>query len=173
MTKNPSSGNWPTTKTEEDTKTEERETDALSELPDHLSNAQRKILTLPDTTTARPNGDGGAMAYTLIEAYCDAWDVTLPRYREQWHRAQMRGANDMAALGATPEEVTAMVAERREKGKQPDQCPMTWMATDYVGWKSRQSATPAQADRTAEEKAAAAAELEAERRAWQEAQGLA
>lgn len=171
MTKNPSSGNWPTTKTEEDTKTEERETDALSELPDHLTPAQRRIIELP-ATNARANGDGGALAHTLIEAYCDAWNVTEQKYRDQWHRAQKRGAEQLASQGATPDEVRAIVAEKRALGKQPDQCQMKWMADDYYAWQARQSAKPVTITLTDAQKAAQEAALEAERVAWRKEQGL-
>lgn len=150
--------------------TTERTLSAVSdELPDHLSPADRRIVNL--TEVPRPNGDGGALAYTLIEAYCDAWGVVAERFRKQWHRTHAKGAASLAELSATPEEVTAMVAERRAKNKQPDECPLAWLANDYVGWKSRQLA-PAPRVLSETERAAQEAALEAERRAWREAEGL-
>jgi hypothetical protein len=113
---------------------------ALSEnedgLPDFVPPATRKIITLT------PQPDGGAKAYTLVEAYCDAWGVTIPKYRDQWHRTQRKGAESLANLGAAPDDVRAMIAERRAKGKQPDECPMAYLASDYVGWKSRNAVQP-------------------------------
>lgn len=157
--------------TETTAETTERETPSL-ELPDHLTPAQRRMIEFPTTETQQPNGDGGALAYTLIEAYCDAWGVFEERYRNQWHRTHAKGAASLAALGATPDEITAMVAERRAKNKQPDECPMTFLASDYVGWKSRQFAAPAARVLSDSERAAQEAALEAERVAWRKAQGL-
>jgi hypothetical protein len=91
----------------------------------------------------RPQPDGGALAYSLVDAYCDGWDVTIQKYRDQWHRTQRKGAESLANLGATPDEVRAMVDERRAKGKQPDECPMAYLASDYVGWKRRQTTAAA------------------------------
>lgn len=148
----------------------ERENAPLSadEIPDHVAPAMRAALE------RKPQPDGGAKVYTLIEAYCDAWDVTIQKYRDQWHRAQQRGAESLANLDATPDEVRAMVAERRAKGKQPDECPMAYLANDYVGWKQRQ--TPPQLTvitLTPEQIAANEAKREAERAAWRKEQGLA
>lgn len=145
----------------------EREYAPALELPDHVPPAARKVLTIQP---AQP--DGGAKAYTLIEAYCDAWDVTIQKYRDQWHRKHQRGANDLAALDATPDEIRQMVAERRANGKQPDEYPMSFLAMDYVGWKVSQEAKPkphavSDIERAAQEKA-----LEAERLAWRKEQGL-
>jgi hypothetical protein len=141
-------------------------------VPDHVPPNLRRIAKGEEPQPVAP--DGKTLAYTLIEAYCDAWEVTIPKYRDQWHRAQQRGANDLAALDASPDEVRAMVAERRAKGKQPDECPMVYLAGDYVGWKHRQTApqltviTP-----TPEETAADAARREADRLQWWKEQGLA
>jgi hypothetical protein len=148
----------------------ERENAPLSadEIPDHVAPAMRPSLE------RKPQPDGGAKAYTLIEAYCDAWDVTLPKYRDQWHRAQQRGAESLANLDATPDEVKAMVAERRAKGKQPDECPMAYLANDYVAWKHRQSQPQLTViTLTPEQTAADAARREADRLQWWKEQGLA
>jgi hypothetical protein len=142
-------------------------------LPDHVPPNMRRIAAGKEVIPAAPDGD--ATAYTLIEAYCDAWDVTIPKYREQWHRAQKRGADDLANLSATPDEVRAMIAERRAKGKQPDECPMVYLAGDYVGWKSRRDTKPQLTviTLTPEQTAAEDARHEAERLQWWKEQGLA
>jgi hypothetical protein len=113
----------------------ERE-DALSpsteELPAFMTPYQRSIAVVPK---AQP--DGGARAYSLVEAWCDAWDIIVPRYRTGAHKTQTAGANLLADMGATPEDIAAMCAERRAKGRQPDECPLRFLANDYVGWKQR------------------------------------
>lgn len=119
----------------------ERE-DALSpdteELPAFMTPYQQKIAVVP-----KPQPDGGARAYSLVEAWCDAWDIIVPRYRTGAHKTQTAGANILADMGATPEDVAAMCAERRAKGRQPDECPLRFLANDYVGWKQRATSTPA------------------------------
>jgi hypothetical protein len=159
-----------------DRQIEERETPSpeTDELPDHLSAAQRRAIEFQNTEVPRPNGDGGALAYTLIDAACDAWDIVEERYRRNLHTTYRKASAQLADMGATPEEVKAIIAERRAKGKQPDEYPMEFMARDYVGWKSRmERATPAPRVLSDTDKAAADKALEAERRAWREAQGLA
>lgn len=118
----------------------ERE-DALSpdteELPAFMTPFQQKIAVVP-----RAQPDGGARAYSLVEAWCDAWDIRVERYRKGAHKTQTVGANILADMGATPEDITAMCAERRAKGRQPDECPLRFLANDFVGWKQRTLTAP-------------------------------
>jgi predicted transcriptional regulator len=137
-------------------------------IPDHVPPASRSAMELT------PQPDGGAKVYTLIEAYCDAWDVAIQKYRDQWHRSEKRGAEKLANLGAMPDEVRAMIAERRAKGKQPDECPMAYLANDYVGWKSRQKPVALTVlVMTDEQRAAREKQLETERIEHRIREGLA
>jgi hypothetical protein len=137
-------------------------------IPDHVPPASRSAMEYT------PQPDGGAKVYTLIEAYCDAWDVAIQKYRDQWHRSEKRGAEKLANLGAMPDEVRAMIAERRAKGKQPDECPMAYLANDYVGWKSRQKPVALTVlVMTDEQRAAREKQMEAEREAYRIREGLA
>lgn len=124
------------------TETTERDTRSLEtdELPDHLTPAQRKVIQLPDVP--RPQPDGGAQAFAIVEAYADAWDITTPRYRDNLRITYRKPAEQLASMGATPDEVRAMCEERRARGKQPDEVPLTFLARDYVSWKSRPAAAP-------------------------------
>jgi predicted transcriptional regulator len=154
------------------TEKEERETNAPADdddgIPDYVPPASRSAME------STPQPDGGAKVYTLIEAYCDAWDVAIQKYRDQWHRSEKRGAEKLANLGAMPDEVRAMIAERRAKGKQPDECPMAYLANDYVGWKSRQKPVALTVlVMTDEQRAAREKQMEAEREAYRIREGLA
>lgn len=112
-----------------------------TELPDHLTPAQRHLVQSPESDGAPPTaGDGGATAYTLIEAWCDAWDILTPRYRQAAHRSEKRAARDLAALGATPAEIRAMCQARRAAGRNPAEVPLRYLALDYVGWRHSQPA---------------------------------
>lgn len=113
---------------------------AEENLPDHLTPAQRKVIQLPDVP--RPQPDGGAQAFAIVEAYADAWDITTPRYRDNLRITYRKPAEQLASMGATPDEVAAMCKERRARGKQPDEVPLTFLARDYVSWKSRPAAAP-------------------------------
>lgn len=101
-------------------------------IPDFVPPTARKVLTMP-----RPQPDGGARVYSLIEAWLDAWSINVQRYRDGAHKTQLKGARLLADMEATPDEITAMCAERREKGKQPNDALLIYLASDYAGWKQR------------------------------------
>lgn len=111
--------------------------DDADELPAFISPAQRKVIDYP---TSAPQPDGGARAYSLIEAWLDAWNITVRRYRDSAHKSQLKGANYLADLQATPDDIAAFVAEKRAKGKQPDEWPLLFIANSFVGWKHRAAA---------------------------------
>lgn len=139
--------------------TEERE-NALDELTDGK--------VIPFT----PQPDGGAKVYSLIEAWLDAWDISDPRYRKGAHATQKVAARQLADMGATSEDITAMCAERRAKGKQPDECPLRFIAFDFVAWKSRAETNMKRGPilETAEQKAAREAAEEEARIQWRKEQ---
>lgn len=136
--------------------TQKKERDTAPELPDHISPATRRVLQFPEAQAVQP--DGNAAAYALVEAYCDAWSVTDTKYRNAWHKKHAQHAKVLAELEATPDEIKAMVAERRAKGKQPDECPMKYLASDYVEWKLRRQSEQPAANPAAERAALEAAE---------------
>lgn len=84
-----------------------------------------------------PQPDGGALAYTLIEAYADAWDVVVEKYRRSLHTTHRKAAGQLADLGAKPDEVRAMIADKRAQGRHMDEYPLVFAARDYVAWKSK------------------------------------
>ena len=108
-----------------------------AELPDHLSPSTRHILSLPEPN--RPAGDGGAAGYALVEAWCDAFDY-LQKYRPAAHTKHGHWADELAKMGATPDEVAAMCKERRAKGRQPSDVLMKYLAQDYFDWKQAKAA---------------------------------
>jgi len=110
------------------------------ELPDHLSPSTRHILSLPEPN--RPAGDGGAAGYALVEAWCDAFDY-LQKYRPAAHTKHGHWADELAKMGATPDEVRAMCRERRAKGRQPSDVLMKYLAQDYFDWKQAKAAAAA------------------------------
>ena len=115
--------------------TQSKESTDAPELPDHApQSARANIVEFP------PQPDGGAAAYAIVEAYADAWDVSEPRYRRNLHTTYRKPANALADLGATPDEVRAMVAERRAKGRQMGECPLEFLRRDYVAWKATTAA---------------------------------
>ena len=140
-------------------------------LPDHLSPADRRIVKLAEVP--RPNGDGGAQAYAIIEAYLNEWNVVVKKFRDAIHRDDKKHAARLVELGATPDEVAAMCRERRAKQHQMSDFPLAFVARDYVTWKMKQeTAAPAPRVLSEAERAAQEAALEAERVAWRKEQGL-
>jgi len=114
-----------------DTRVSQIET-TLPEITPEISTKSDEYAPLPI-----PQPDGGALAYTLIEAYADAWDVVVEKYRRSLHTAHRKAAGQLADLGAKPDEVRAMIADKRAQGRHMDEYPLVFAARDYVAWKSK------------------------------------
>ena len=110
----------------------QEESTRAPELPDHAPVAAR----IEDKPAPQP--DGGAKAYAIVEAYCDGWNIVIERYRKNLHITHLKAARQLAELGASPDEVKAMIAEKRAAGKQMDEYPLVFAARDYVAWKAKQ-----------------------------------
>jgi hypothetical protein len=110
----------------------ERGAPAPVELPDHVPMSAR-------ITTGPAQPDGGAMVYSIIEAFCDGWEINVAKYRNNLHTTNRKAAQQLADLGAKPDEVRAMIAERRALGRQMEDFPLIFAARDYVAWKSSQA----------------------------------
>jgi hypothetical protein len=80
----------------------------------------------------------------------------------------------LAKAGITPDDVTGFMTEMRTTQRDRYQgYRFAYLAEDLPRWKQNRADKPVAVELTPAQKAAADKALEAERRAWREAQGLA
>jgi hypothetical protein len=122
------------------------------------------IRVMANDTALQMNG------YQLVQTY--ATETGLPA--ETIWQTGKKVAAALAKAGITPDDVTGFMTEMRTTQRDRYQgYRFAYLAEDLPRWKQNRADKPVAVELTPAQKAAADKALEAERRAWREAQGLA